>query len=413
MAPFEVDVITTLKRYSVSIQTDKLIYKRGDNILYRILVLDQDLKPFKFESLKHQMFDGKRNLIVSIVEKPDIERTVLETKVWPDSTEQPTNADELIEKGTGKISEGIYSYFYKVAEEPNFGYWSITVTVDGEDSSEKSNYFNVEEIISPHHDLIITTKPDVKLSDEVILLKVSDNNYFSGERFSGTFRITASVYDPEYTERIYRYVSKQGLVNSHSVVRFHIEHELHIYSSIRPIEIKFDVEFKEASTDRIMTQQVVVRVHKSIDSVISFVQKEWRFKPGFLYNFVVTVETPEGVPIKYPSELLKLKIKYLKKSRRCKVVEANQLESTFEYTLRRNVKNGKVKFTLDDLDDVTRISLTASIFESKSTIDIKRHPGETDEYLVIKKKDVKDDKSGRCGLKYQNYNFFTNIIAAS
>lgn len=46
-----VDIITTTKRYSVFIQTDKFVYKPSDKIQFRILIVDNEKKPFKVKKL--------------------------------------------------------------------------------------------------------------------------------------------------------------------------------------------------------------------------------------------------------------------------------------------------------------------------------------------------------------------------
>lgn len=383
------------------IQTDKPVYKPGDDILYRILVLDQDLLPFEVTSLKHQIFDGKGNFLPTIVEKPAKKKvkSLKPEKIPMFHKKKSSNDDEqeaetgggddkrkhLVEKGTGKISKGIYSYFHPVIDEPVFGNWSIKVTVNDEESFATTKFFEVKDYILPRYEVVIETAHDVQISDREIVLDIC-GNYTFGELVSGTLEVTASVYDPDYPKIIHRKISKTGVAEFHSIITYDIKNELKIRNSIKPYTVQFDVTFKETLTGQIAEKQAKVRVYKSNEYFIDFIRKAERFKPGFPYSFVVTVEKFDGTPISSQTSFLQLKIKYFKKAKRCKAVEENLLESELEYTREKKVKNGRVEFTLEDLDDVTGIVLAASYSDSTTVITINRHPGETDEYLEIKRK---------------------------
>ena len=56
------EIIVVPKKYSVFIQTDKEVYKPGDEVLYRILILDSDIKPYDGKC-HHVIYDalGKLN----------------------------------------------------------------------------------------------------------------------------------------------------------------------------------------------------------------------------------------------------------------------------------------------------------------------------------------------------------------
>ena len=55
------EIIVIPKKYSVFIQTDKGVYKPGDEVLYRILILDLDSKPYDGECI-HAIYDAKGKL---------------------------------------------------------------------------------------------------------------------------------------------------------------------------------------------------------------------------------------------------------------------------------------------------------------------------------------------------------------
>lgn len=394
------------------IQTDKPVYKPGDDILYRILVLDQDLLPFEVTSLKHQIFDGKGNLLPTVIVETPVKiakkkgKSLKPEKKPMFGRKKSSNDDEqeaetgggddkrkhLVEKGAGKISKGIYSYFHPVIDEPVFGNWSIKVTVNDEESFATTKFFEVKDYILPRYEVVIETAHDVQISDREIVLDIC-GNYTFGELVSGTVEVTASVYDPDYPKIIHRKISKKGVAEFHSIISYDIKNELKIRNSIKPYIVQFDVTFKETLTGQIAEKQAKVRVYKSNEYFIDFIRKAERFKPGFPYSFVVTVEKFDGTPISSQTSFLQLKIKYFKKAKRCKAVEENLLESELEYTREKKVKNGRVEFTLEDLDDVTGIVLAASYSDSTTVITINRHPGETDEYLEIKRKIDDEEES--------------------
>ena len=55
------EIIVIPKKYSVFIQTDKAVYKPGDEVLYRILILDPDRKPYHGECI-NVIYDAKGKL---------------------------------------------------------------------------------------------------------------------------------------------------------------------------------------------------------------------------------------------------------------------------------------------------------------------------------------------------------------
>uniref|UniRef100_A0A8C3RDG7 CD109 antigen n=1 Tax=Cyanoderma ruficeps TaxID=181631 RepID=A0A8C3RDG7_9PASS len=131
----------TSKRTSVFIQTDKSMYKPGQDVLFRIVTVYPDLKPYQV-SLNIYIRDPRKKLI----------------QQW------------LMEQG----DLGVVSRKFQLSMNPPLGDWSIEVEVD---------------VILPKFDVMITTPLYYSLRDEDVTGIVSAK-YTYGKPVKGTVTVT-------------------------------------------------------------------------------------------------------------------------------------------------------------------------------------------------------------------------------
>ncbi|NXA40224.1 CD109 protein, partial [Eudromia elegans] len=141
------------KSSSVFIQTDKSAYKPGQDVMFRVVTVFPDLKPYK-ASLNIFIRDPRKNLI----------------QQW------------LLEEG----DLGVASKKFQLSVNPPLGDWSIEVEVDGQVHYQR---FKVVEYVLPRFDVTIKTSLYYSLRDEDITGVVTAK-YTYGKPVKGTVTVT-------------------------------------------------------------------------------------------------------------------------------------------------------------------------------------------------------------------------------
>lgn len=119
------------KNPKIHIQTDKAVYKPGDLIQYRIIVLDENTKPAKLDkSLRLEFKDAAGNFIKQI---NDIQ-----------------------------LNKGVYMGVLQLSEEPVLGVWSVKAILgSNEDNIKRENKFEVDKYVLPKFSVDIETTKNV------------------------------------------------------------------------------------------------------------------------------------------------------------------------------------------------------------------------------------------------------------
>lgn len=406
------DIIVIPKKYSIFIQTDKPVYNPGDELLYRVLVLDSDLKPYRAKEVKIEIYDGQGNFLPP--EEPETKFQLSASKfkkleaepvdngdgVFDDEKTESeeadasgesherskrnaeSNAKKPIQRDNGKIFDGLYAYHYNISDEANQGIWSLKVMIDNETDFVTTKHFEVKEFILPRFEVIVETNREASETDSEIRLSVYANYTFN-EMVTGEVTVTPTVTDPEHRDKAKKKAPKKATANFHADFRFQMREELNIINAIRPYEVTFDVEFMETLTGQKMKSNATVRVYKSSQYFIEIVRGRESFKPGFPFSFGVFVTDFNGRPASSQIVDLRVDIKYLLKARRCDNVPKEKLEGEETFFRVKQLENGFADFTLDVPPTATSITIEASYNQSKGLINVVRHQGQTDEYLII------------------------------
>ncbi|XP_074752015.1 CD109 antigen isoform X3 [Athene noctua] len=141
------------KSISVFIQTDKSMYKPGQDVMFRIVTVYPDLKPYK-ASLNIYIRDPRKKLI----------------QQW------------LMEEG----DLGVVSKKFQLSVNPPLGDWSIEVEVNGQVHYQR---FKVMEYVLPKFDVMITTPLYYSLREEDVTGVVTAK-YTYGKPVKGTVTVT-------------------------------------------------------------------------------------------------------------------------------------------------------------------------------------------------------------------------------
>uniref|UniRef100_A0A1I8M759 TEP1-F n=1 Tax=Musca domestica TaxID=7370 RepID=A0A1I8M759_MUSDO len=155
----QADPIDSLKIY---IQTDKGTYKPGDVVQFRIVVLDEHLKPFKsIEPIQVEIVDPNGNRI----------------KQFKDI----------------KLNTGVYTNKFNLSEQTVLGQWLILASVLGKYEKSSGRNFKVEKYILPKFGVYIDADSDFILDDNEFSLTVY-GKYTFGKYVEGT--ATVAILNP-------------------------------------------------------------------------------------------------------------------------------------------------------------------------------------------------------------------------
>ncbi|XP_037921191.1 CD109 antigen-like isoform X10 [Hermetia illucens] len=305
----EESVLRVAKKYnSVLIQTDKALYKPGDLVRYRVLVLDSATRPAKITSpIDIQITDGKQNII-----------------------KQLKNI---------QLTTGVFSDEIQLSELPVLGKWKINVDIDGETRDKE---FGVEEYVLPKFEVIVDAEKHAYFEDGKIRATIRAK-YTYGKPVKGTAEVTVA---PKHSYMFASGAAIQGETKK-----------------TVPIDGKAPVEFellfdRKNDWDKQMTVTAVVeekltgnKQNGSADVTVHRDKYEIRgedisytFEPGKPVTFKVKVIQKDGTPVRDSKQPLKVSI-----SRGYNEPNTNETEHQLD-------ENGEAAFSLT-FPDIEFVSL--------------------------------------------------------
>lgn len=258
-----VDLDLNTKKHSVFVQTDKSIYKPGDKVQFRILVLDANTKPFPASEIKLHITDGGQNRV-----------------------KQFSNV---------KLVKGVYQNELQLSDSPVMGNWQIHVKLDGADETAKE--FEVAEYVLPKYEVIVDSTPHVTFKDGKIRATVRAK-YTFGKPVKGQATISAfpvlwlGGVQPFIQDNIVRKVVQ---VDGKGSAEFDIREELKIEGDYERY-IKIEAIFEEELTGRRQNGSTQISIHK-FKYDMELVKESDSFKPGLPYNVYVKVKYYDGSPL--------------------------------------------------------------------------------------------------------------------
>ncbi|XP_058056819.1 CD109 antigen-like [Anopheles bellator] len=262
----KVDLQYDNKFCSVLIQTDKSIYKPGDTVRYRVLLLDRNMKPSLNESSMIYITDGQSNRI----------------KQW-------TNVD------LGGV--GVFEGELPLSTEPVLGTWNINVEVLG---VKQLKPFDVDEYVLPTFDVTVKSSGYTTVEDESLLVTVNAK-YTYGKPVAGELTVTVKAQQQQHlfgnctpTNLCQKVVQTDGK----SVVEFHLRDELKL-ETMHIRDFLVEAEVREQLTGRTLRGSTDVKIHE--DRYTVTLVEEKKYVPGLPYHASLKVANLDGSPVKEPS----------------------------------------------------------------------------------------------------------------
>lgn len=254
--------VQILRKPMLLIETDKPIYKPGQTIQGRVIVLTNQLRPSVSE-VNVEITDGKG---VKIFRKP-----------------LTTN------------SFGVAPFKLDLASELNFGTWKITV----ECGSASSNIdVRVEKYVLPRFEVKLDTSRDYFLVNEQITGSVNAN-YFFGKPVDGTVEIRAS-----------RYVGVWEIFATYNATLLNGKADFTLpavgyVSGTSGASGAGSVQLEVTVTDTSNHEGKTIKLIKIVKSTIQnqLIPLTPSITPGRPFDVLVTAKTPDGQPLAARAEI--------------------------------------------------------------------------------------------------------------
>ncbi|XP_037050047.1 CD109 antigen-like [Bradysia coprophila] len=247
------------KVQTVLIQTDKAMYKPGDQVNFRVLVLDLNLKP--------SVIRGDMLVFISDSSNNRI-------KQWLNAT----------------TTKGVFTGELQLSDYPNLGKWHINVEVNRE---TKKKSFEIAQYVLPKYQVIIDTDKDVTYKDGQIRITVRAK-YTYGQPVKGQAVVTVTNYS--YQPRTTGILCSRTIpVDGKGYVEFDITDDL---KATDDYDSKFHIEaaVTEDLTGNTQTGKALITIHK-YKFTITTVETQKSYKPGLPSKITVKIAYHDGSPV--------------------------------------------------------------------------------------------------------------------
>ncbi|XP_031634654.1 CD109 antigen-like, partial [Contarinia nasturtii] len=259
------------KEVSIFIQTDKAIYKPGETIKFRVLVLDYELKPATLKT------DSPLNIYFTDPQKNRI-------KQWL--------------KVTPKM--GVFTSQIQLSELPVLGSWKFEAQVGKE---KKTKEIEVAEYVLPKFDVTIDAPTEFSAKNgkihAIVRSKYTYGKFLKGEAIvSLTPTASYSYYRTNNRHQNEDSIVKTIPIDGKGNVEFDVENDLRVefseYTSQRNYELKAVVV--EELTGRNQSASKIITLHKTRYKVEAS-DLTHEFSPGLPLTFSISVKHHDNSPV--------------------------------------------------------------------------------------------------------------------
>lgn len=253
----KIDLVYDGKTESVFILLDKPVYKPGDAMNFRIVVVDVDTRPATgIKTVNVTLSDADGNSI----------------KRWP----------------FGMLQNGVFESRVQLASSPTLGIWSLTVIAG---RSKTSKTFELKEYVLPKYHIKVYPPRALLVAEKRIALTV-ESKYTSGKPLDGSLMVEVFVDDvnkrrPDYFE------AKR--IEGYADVELYLSDELEVESDSDVTYVFARINVTETFTNR--TESIIERIPVyRYPYTISVVKSDPLFSPGSLFSMQLIVKDHNGIP---------------------------------------------------------------------------------------------------------------------
>lgn len=268
---YEIDLLAPKKTLSMFILTDKPIYKPGDEVRFRVVVVDIALKPAKhIDSIEIEIedIDGKSK------------------RLWSHA----------------KLHNGIFESSYQMPSVPAPGMWTISAKAnDNGIENEKSHQFEVREYVLPKFVVKVAPTRILLISEKEVSLNVA-SHYTFGEPVQGKIRVELFT-DPKFPRFTH---SDDRRFDSSAQFSFKLKDELLPAEGEDHFMVTVNVSVTEKFSNftTTVTKKIPVFQHPY---KIAVIKSSPNYYPGAKYFCKLSVKDHNGFPVEPQGRSITLK----------------------------------------------------------------------------------------------------------
>uniref|UniRef100_A0A182P1U7 TEP1-F n=1 Tax=Anopheles epiroticus TaxID=199890 RepID=A0A182P1U7_9DIPT len=249
----EAELVYLSKSISGLIQINKPVFKPGDTVKFRVIVLDTELKPPAGVKSVHVTISDPQNNVI---------------RRW----------------STAKLYAGVFESDLQIAPTPMLGIWNILVQVEGEELVTKT--FEVKEYVLSSFDLQVMPTA-IPLEEHQALNLTIAANYHFGKPVQGVAKVELYLEDDKLDQKRELEMFGMGQV----YLRFNGALELHYDQQ----DVQVKVTFTEQFTNRTMVKESKITVYK-YKYRMELVKESPHFRPGLPFKCELQFRYHNGTP---------------------------------------------------------------------------------------------------------------------
>nr|Q9GYW4.1 RecName: Full=Thioester-containing protein 1 allele S1; Short=TEP1s; AltName: Full=TEP1-F; AltName: Full=Thioester-containing protein I; Contains: RecName: Full=Thioester-containing protein 1 N-terminal; Short=TEP1-N; Contains: RecName: Full=Thioester-containing protein 1 C-terminal; Short=TEP1-C; Flags: Precursor [Anopheles gambiae]AAG00600.1 thioester-containing protein I [Anopheles gambiae] len=250
----EAELVYLSKSISGLIQVDKPVFKPGDTVNFRVILLDTELKPpARVKSVYVTIRDPQRNVI----------------RKW----------------STAKLYAGVFESDLQIVPTPMLGVWNISVEVEGEELVSKT--FEVKEYVLSTFDVQVMPSV-IPLEEHQAVNLTIEANYHFGKPVQGVAKVELYLDDDKLNQKKELTVYGKGQVE----LRFD-----NFAMDADQQDVRVKVSFIEQYTNRTVVKQSQITVYRYAYRV-ELIKESPQFRPGLPFKCALQFTHHDGTPAK-------------------------------------------------------------------------------------------------------------------
>jgi hypothetical protein len=253
------------KSYSMMAQTDKTVYKPGDFVKFRVMVVDENLKPLKLIKKLSVFIEGPRGKRVK--QWADIGRT---------------------------LKNNVFSDRFKLPSAPSLGEWALNVQYGNDVQFLK---FDVDQSVVPKIEVIVTAPIRNTFKSGKFVFNVA-TKYAYGQPAVGLANLQAKKSYGFMSRKPGSFYKKTVPISSQTMVEYDIEETFgERNTSINTAWINVEAGIKDEVTGTTYTGKAMIPIYDDNFMDLRISEYDTNFKPGLPFSFTVQVLKLDGKPV--------------------------------------------------------------------------------------------------------------------
>ena len=341
---------------SLFLETDKPIYKPGQNVMMRVLTVGPELRPLT-DDVTVEVQDAKGS------------------KVFKETMQ----TDEF----------GMATLDMPLSNEPNLGVWKITART----SNAKTEVdVKVEEYVLPKYEVSVELPKEWVLADERIKGRI-DAEYTFGKPVQGEVEIVATRYVGKWEEFA---TITRDIDGSDSFELPPVGFVAGVPGGRGMGNVSLDVTVREKSTGYEETTTRLLTVANTPVN-IHLISESRVFKPSLPFSFLVVTETPDNQPL---DRRVTVELIYMNKD----------LEPMDRRTERTTTRNGAAVLTVQPPEDAVALAVEASADQAHASLALRSSYSPSGSFIhVVQEEPASLSVGDRARFRVHATNETTNI----